>query len=400
MSNIVVGITGGIAAYKAIDFVNGLTKTQNKVKVVMTNNAQKFIKPLSFPNAEVYVDSDEWNTSNQVLHIELAKWADAIVIYPGTANTIAKLTQGIADNLLTCTWLASTAKKIVFPAMNTEMLNSRVTFHNLDALSMMKNVSVMTTEEGKLACGDVGKGKVVGPRKAVLLVNHAINYNASAKTILVTSGGTKAPIDGVRVVTNISSGALGAVVIDELLQNSSYNIVHVAPKMSVRATLGSVFPQRYRFVRADTVEEVYKTMKTEVPFADAVIHSMAISDFTFDSNEALKIKSNDAKGFIESMKASIKKSPKIIQKIKEWNPEALLIGFKFEVGVSYSELVYLARKQIEDAGSNYVLVNDKKAMNNAKDHIANLVSYTEVSPVLKGKEKIAKYINSKVKAHI
>jgi len=400
MSKIVVGVTGGIAAYKAIDFVNGLTKTKNEVKVIMTENAKKFVPPINFFNADVYDDANEWNNSKGVLHIDLAKWADAMVIYPATANTIAKLTYGMADNLLTTTWLACTAKKIVFPAMNTEMLKAKVTFTNTDALSMMKNVSVMATEEGKLACGDVGKGKVISPRKAVMMVNQTIHYKPSAKTILVTSGGTKAPIDGVRVVTNISSGALGAVIIDEMLQNTSYNIVHVAPKMSVRATLGSVYPHRYRFVRADTVEEVYKTMKSEVPHVDAVIHSMAISDFTFDSNEALKIKSNDAEGFIESMRSSIKKSPKIIQKIKKWNPNTLLIGFKFEVGVGCAELVKLARKQMEDAGSDFVLINDKEAMKQAKDHIANLVGLHNISRVLEGKSAIAKCISNVLKEEL
>ena len=396
MANIIVGVTASISAYKAIDFVNGLVKTGNKVKVIMTNNSMQFVSQLNFFNAEVtHIDSDEW-IDQSVLHIKLAKWADAFVVYPTTANTISKLVYGLADNLLTSTWLACTAPKIVFPAMNTEMLKNKTTRSNMDALNMMKGVTVTTTEEGVLACGDKGAGKLIKPRNAVVLVNQRINFDPYAKTIIVTAGGTRAPIDGVRVVTNISSGALGAHIIDEFLENSGYNIIHVAPKMSVRSPLSGIFPHRYRFIRADTVEDVYETLSEEVPSADAVIHSMAISDFTFDIDEAIKIKSNDAKGFIESISKSIKKSPKLIKKIKEENPDTFLVGFKFEVGITTKELIDLAWKQIDECGSDLVLINDKEEMMKAGKHIAKLIGGDDdISDELSGKKEIAKEIRKR-----
>jgi len=394
MSNVLVGVTGGIAAYKAIDFVNGLTKTGNVVSVIMTKNAIRFINPINFFNADVFTDEDEWDQHNGgILHIELAKWADAFAVYPATANTIAKLNHGMADNLLTTTWLACTSKKIVFPAMNTEMLKNRITKINLDALNLhRRNIKVMGTEEGTLACGDKGPGKLMKPRHAVIAVNQNINCNSSKKTVLVTSGGTKALIDGVRVVTNISSGALGAIVIDELLMNTGYKVIHVAPKMSINSSLGATFPERYTFVRADTVDEVYAAMEKHVPKSDAVIHSMAISDFTFNTDEECKIKSDDMEGFIASMEKSICKSPKIIAKVKEWNPNTILVGFKFEVGAGIEELFELGKKQMESCGSEFVFVNDKAAMKKAGKHIGHLLCPYKNARSLCGKSEIAKGI--------
>lgn len=165
MLDILVGITGGIAAYKMADLTHALVKKGHKVRVVMTENAKKFITPLTLATLSkhpVFDDASEWVPDAMIKHIELAKWADLIVIAPATATTIAKMAYGIADNLLTSIYLArgSTKHVMIFPTMNTRMLEDEVTQKNITELALRPFHRVVQPVEGLLACGDVGKGKL------------------------------------------------------------------------------------------------------------------------------------------------------------------------------------------------------------------------------------------------
>ena len=189
--------------------------------------------------------------------------------------------------------------------------------------------------------------------------------------ILITSGGTKEYIDEVRVLTNISSGKLGCVIIEEL-NDSEYDIYHIRPKHSYKPHL-EFYNSNYNEFICDTVFEVNSKMEELVPDMDVVIHAMAMSDFTFNRENPIKLKSNDMSAFIEYMKENIQMNPKVINSIKKWNPKAILFGFKFEVGLSSDQLIDVAYNAMEKYDGDYVIANDKKMMNDAKSHVGYLI---------------------------
>ena len=213
----------------------------------------------------------------------------------------------------------------------------------------------------------------------------------TGKRILVTSGGTQDYIDDVRVMTNISSGKLGAEIACALIDAN----VSVHYLRGVNAQYPD--PMRNGFYSEKIVksaQDAYNEMEKIVPDMDAVIHCMAVSDFTFKRDTAIKCKSSDPQAFIDYMARTITKNPKIISKVKEWNPKTILVGFKFEVGVSNEELIRLARNSINSNGCDLIVANDKEEMVRDKNHTAYLVFPTRDSVPLKvsGKKEIATQI--------
>lgn len=223
------------------------------------------------------------------------------------------------------------------------------------------------------------------------------NFFPEKKKILITSGGTREYIDGVRVLTNISSGKLGASIAD-LLSSYGFEIFFVYTK-------GSKIPDRTQIstriklinlYEVTDVKSVYETMKELVPKMDVVIHPMAVSDFGFKPI-ATKLKSNDTDAFIESMRERIFKNPKILSHIKEWNPNCFLISFKFEDGTTHEELVKIATESQEKNGSDIVICNDKKEMSDKKAHIAYFIKDEKEIYTASSKEEIAKKILELIK---
>lgn len=218
------------------------------------------------------------------------------------------------------------------------------------------------------------------------------------KRILVTSGGTREYIDDVRVLTNISSGKLGAEIANTLIRADAQ--VHYL--FGQDAILPDFFTGKsYSKKMVKSAQEAYDWMEEIVPYMDAVIHCMAVSDFTFKREGALKCKSSDPQAFIDYMARTIMKNPKIISKIKEWNPKTILIGFKFEVDVSNETLIKLARNSINSNGCDLVIANDKEEMIREKVHVAYAVESASANSQafkIEGKEKIAQYIENFLKA--
>lgn len=220
------------------------------------------------------------------------------------------------------------------------------------------------------------------------------------KKILITSGGTREYIDDVRVLTNVSSGKLGAKIAERFSQNvpmltgEEYQIHYVAPKEAVFPTghpYNSISNTKYIIHHVVTdVQSVYDIMKELVPQMEVVIHCMAVSDFGFKPCET-KLKSNDPEAFIESMRERIYQTPKILKEIKVWNPKCKLISFKFEVGLSNMKLIGIALKSMVDNNCDLVIANDKSEMTREKEHIAYAVTTMEVVPI-RGKENISEYI--------
>jgi len=213
--------------------------------------------------------------------------------------------------------------------------------------------------------------------------------------VVITSGGTSEYIDDVRVLSNISSGRLGSVIANEFLKNG-HEVTYVAPKNSVRPSEHYVYGHR---PIKDTAS-VMEVMKELVPKADVVIQSMAVSDFTFDLEGAVKLSSGDPEAFVEHMRKTITKTPKVISHFREWNPKAILVGFKFTVGKSSKELLEIATKLLKENNLNMVFANDKSAMKQAGAHVGMLITpigFDEpLIDKLRSKEEIAERIYANV----
>lgn len=214
--------------------------------------------------------------------------------------------------------------------------------------------------------------------------------------ILVTAGGTTEYIDDVRVLTNISTGKLGAEI-GHRLMCADHQLTYVAPKLAERPApydfTGAYLPRD--FVQVSDVASLMRAMEELVPKHDVVIHAMAVSDFGFKRDKAVKLKSNDPEAFIEYMRANIQVNPKVIAYVKKWNPKCKLVGFKFEVGMTNEKLIDLARQSIEKNGCDLVIANDKEEMNREKEHIAYSVSSEAVKRLI-GKEAIAQELRDYV----
>jgi len=190
--------------------------------------------------------------------------------------------------------------------------------------------------------------------------------------ILITSGGTREYIDDVRVLTNISSGMLGKIVAERFLRDG-HNVFYVHTKTAHKPETKA--GDQITFIEADNVMKAYDVMEKIVPNVDIVIHSMAVSDFTFNRDNPVKLSSKDKEGFIKYISENMVTAPKILPRIKEWNPNVKLVGFKFEVGKSKDELFEIARNQGKTANCDYTLANDKKVMQEANTHIAWLIGH-------------------------
>ena len=212
--NIVIGITGGIAAYKSAELIRLLKKEGHSIKVMMTNNAERFITPLTLAvlsENRVYTELFSVNREEEeIRHISLAQWADLIIIAPATANTIAKMANGMADDILTSTVLAFPGKVYLAPAMNTVMINNSIYQDNVKYLTE-KGYYFINAETGNLACGDYGDGRMAEPVHIVNFIKGQINRknNLKDKKILISASATREPIDRVRFITNYSTGKMG-----------------------------------------------------------------------------------------------------------------------------------------------------------------------------------------------
>lgn len=210
--------------------------------------------------------------------------------------------------------------------------------------------------------------------------------------VIITAGGTREYLDEVRVLTNISTGKLGSKIADEFMMHG-HDVTYIAPE---NAKLPDVFFNGcYSYIKVSNVQSVMNILETLVPKADVVIHSMAVSDFTFDLKEATKISSDSTEAFIEHIRKTITKTPKIIANFRTWNPKAILVGFKFTVGKSTKELTEIANKLMTDNQLDMVFANDKAQMKSAGEHVGNLImkDWTEK---LHSKDEIAKIIYANV----
>ena len=344
---VLLGITGGIAAYKSAYVASGLRKKGYDVHVVMTENAAEFITPLTFETLtgnRCTVDMFDRNFEYDVKHISLAKAADLVLIAPATANTIAKLAHGIADNMLTTTVLACTCPKIIAPAMNTAMFDNPATQDNLEILKDY-GFEVIEPDEGLLACGDEGKGKMPEPDYLIACVEHAIasEKDMTGLKVLVTAGPTQESIDPVRYITNHSSGKMG------------YALARMAARRGADVTLVSgvtaLPPEPFvENVSVVSAEDMFEAVTSRAEEMDIVIKAAAVADFRPSSVSARKIKKKD----ISDAGIQLERTHDILAWLGEHRREGqFLCGFAMET----EDLVENAKEKLTSKNVNLICAN-------------------------------------------
>ena len=319
--HIIVAVSAGIAAYKAIEVVSRLRKKEAEVKVVMTQNATHIASPLTFGEISghpVALDMFEQVHQWDVEHIALATWADAYVVVPATANVIGKIYAGIADDMLTTTIMATTAPKYLCPAMNTEMYNNPITQRNLEGLRSL-GYHIMDPAEGWLACGITGVGRLPEPEAIVdwLEAKMCSTNELEGTTILVTAGGTQESIDPVRYIGNRSSGKMG------------YAIAEQAARMGAKVILVSAptslpIPSGVDFISVDSAVSMQEAVEARYNDVNVVIMAAAVSDFRVLHKAEQKIKK------MESMTIELVKNPDILQGLGSKKNHQILVGFAAE----------------------------------------------------------------------
>ena len=319
--HIIVAVSAGIAAYKAIEVVSRLRKKGAEVKVVMTQNATHIASPLTFgeisghPVAlDIFEQVHQWD----VEHIALATWADAYVVVPATANVIGKIYAGIADDMLTTTIMATTAPKYLCPAMNTEMYNNPITQRNLEGLRSL-GYHIMDPAEGWLACGITGIGRLPEPEAIVdwLESKMCSTNELEGTTILVTAGGTQESIDPVRYIGNRSSGKMGYAIAEQA--------AHMGAKVIlVSAPTSLPIPSGVDFISVDSAVSMQEAVEARYNDVNVVIMAAAVSDFRVLHKAEQKIKK------MESMTIELVKNPDILQGLGSKKSHQILVGFAAE----------------------------------------------------------------------
>lgn len=345
--NVIVGVCGGIAAYKAADLVSRLKKQNAKVDVIMTENATKFVSPLTFQTlatSPVYVDMFAEPKHFDVEHISLAKRADVFIIAPATANVIGKIANGIADDLLTTTIMATRAKVIFAPAMNTNMYLNPIVQKNIAYLREL-GYEFIEPGTGMLACKDYGPGRMAEPAEIVeYIIQSFVDRDLEGKRIVVTAGPTIEPLDPVRYMTNHSSGKMG------------YNIAKVAKDRGADVVLitGPTHlepPKGVKVVRVNTTMEMFKAVEEEFSSCQVLIKAAAPLDFRPEqvSNEKIKKdKDNDI------LNIKYVRNPDIAQHFGKIKEDRIVVGFAAET----NNLIQYAKEKLRKKNLDFIVANN------------------------------------------
>lgn len=346
-----IGVTGGIAAYKVVEVASLLKKSGANVKIIMTKHATEFVTPKTFQEITNNAVSVEMfgDTANfiHVEHISLAEWADFMLIAPATANFLAKMAQGIADDLLTTTILAFDKKILVCPAMNTKMYENPATQANLAVLKA-RGVEILEPNAGILACGTVGKGRLPEPKEICAEIGKffASERILAGKKVLVTAGGTIEPIDPVRYIGNRSSGRMGFEIAKSAVKSGA-EVILVAGNSILEPPSGLK-----NFFKVESALEMREKVLNEFETVDAVIMSAAVADYRVKTVSEQKIKKSD-----ENLTLELVKNPDILCELGSIKKNQVLIGFAAET----QNILEYARKKLVEKNLDFIVANDVTA---------------------------------------
>ncbi|MBQ1653745.1 MAG: bifunctional phosphopantothenoylcysteine decarboxylase/phosphopantothenate--cysteine ligase CoaBC, partial [Bacteroidales bacterium] len=321
--HILLGVTGSIAAYKAANIVRLLVTQGAEVKIVMTPLAKQFITPLTLATLAknpIYVDffnpeNGEWNS-----HVSLGMWADAYLIAPATANTIGKMANGIADNLLLTSYLSAKCPVFVAPAMDLDMYAHPAVQKNIETLKSY-GVHFIDAEDGELASGLVGKGRLAAPERIVESLDTFFNGQMSltGKKVMVTAGPTYEKIDAVRFIGNYSSGKMGYAIAEECASRGAEVVLVSGP------TSLNVHNSNIKLVRVNSAREMYEACNQEFPQCNAAVLSAAVADFTPQNVSDTKIKRKD-----NNLEITLKPTDDIAASLGKQKGDRVLVGFALE----------------------------------------------------------------------
>lgn len=344
--NVVIGVTGGVAVYKALDVISRLKKKDINVDVIMTKSACEFATPLSFQslsqNAVIKNMFDEPKVF-EIQHISLAKKADVLVVVPATANIIGKVANGIADDMLSTTIMATNAKVIFAPAMNTNMYNNPIVKENIKKLKSY-GYEFINPSSGRLACGDVGDGKLADTEEiAEVILSHLHEpKDLVGKKVLVTAGPTRANIDPVRFLTNRSTGKMGYAIAEEARDRGA-EVVLVSGPTSIKAPLG------VKIIKVETNEEMLNAVKAEFDTSDIVVKSAAVSDYKPKTYSDKKIKKGPGNLNIE-----LERDNDILKELGTLKKHQILVGFAAES----NDVIENAHIKLKKKNLDYIVANN------------------------------------------
>jgi phosphopantothenoylcysteine decarboxylase/phosphopantothenate--cysteine ligase len=345
--NILLGVTGGIAAYKSAEIVRHLKKSGASVRVVMTRSAEEFITPLTLQalsGNRVSTELLDAEAEAAMGHIELAKWADGILIAPATANTIARLSSGRGDDLLSTVTLAFDGPISVAPAMNQAMWRDERTQENLKKL-IDQDFGICGPGSGEQACGDVGLGRMLEPLDIINMFSLSFNEGTlSGKKILITAGPTQEPIDPVRFITNRSSGKMGYSLVEAALESGA-NVTLISGPVNIEP------PSNCNFVSIKTAKEMYDAVMHHISGMDVYIGTAAVSDYSPAKASDSKIKKD---GSNSPMVLELKENEDILKSVSELEQRPYVVGFAAET----NDLIKNAEKKLSNKNLDLIIAND------------------------------------------
>jgi phosphopantothenoylcysteine decarboxylase / phosphopantothenate---cysteine ligase len=364
---ITLGVTGGVAAYKAAELVRRLQQDSFTVQVIMTRGAREFITPLTFAAlsgqkviTDLFAESGgEANLESAIEHIAVAQRTDLLLVAPATADVLAKFARGIADDFLTTLYLASTAPVVVAPAMNVNMWNHAATQENIEVLRA-RGVKVVDPDEGYLACGMTGAGRLAGQEQIVAAVRETLHFrrDLEGQTVLVTAGPTCEDLDPVRYLTNRSSGKMGYAVAEAAARRGARVILVSGP-----TALES--PTGVERIAIRTAKEMLCAVQEKFPESSIAIFAAAVADYrpaqTFDQ----KIKRDK-----QPLTLSLEATPDILASVSKNRGDRLVVGFAAET----ERVAENARKKLDAKNADMIVANDVTREGAGFDHDTNIVT--------------------------
>ncbi len=380
---VLMGVSGGIAAFKAVSVASELVKKGCIVKTIMTRNAEEFIKPLTFEtmtNNVCLTSTFERKEQFDVKHVSLAQWADLFVVVPATANVIAKIAHGLADDMLTSTFLACMCKKIVVPSMNTGMLENVATQSNIKTIES-RGIRVVEPAEGRLACGDIGRGRLPDVDNILQCIYEtlSVNMDLKGKSVLVTAGATEEYIDPIRFLTNRSSGKMG------------YAIAKVAADRGAKVTLVSgrtnnlAVPSNVKVLFANSACDMHKEVLNVAKDQDICILAAAVADYAPKAKSNHKIKKTSSNMILE-----LTRTPDILSSLRgHVKEDTFLCGFSMET----QDLLENSKEKLISKNADMIVANNINDSGAGFDVDTNKVSIITRDSVLDiplmTKEKLA-----------
>jgi len=344
--NILLCVTGGIAAYKAAEIIRLFKKDGADVRVIMTESAKEFITPLTLQAVsgnEIHDSLLDLKAESAMGHIELAKWADIILIAPCTAESMAKIVHGRADDLMGAVILASKASTYIAPAMNTTMWLDKGTQANYQTL-LSRGINLIGPDKGEQACGDIGPGRLVEPDKIINLIKSHLNKGPlSGKTVTITAGPTREQIDPVRYISNNSSGKMGYALAEAAVQEGA--IVNLVSGPVVLAADKSI-----NLFKINSAIEMLEAVNICMKSSDIFISCAAVADYKPSNYSDTKIKKEN----LDNLEINLEKNHDILSEVAEQFSSAYIVGFAAET----SDVNSNAKKKLDSKNLNMIISND------------------------------------------